>query len=101
MKTRYLAILFLLINTNVLAETARFPPKYPETAKNNHWTGSVELKIELTKEGFIKSISVEKSSGHNELDQAAIEAINKWKWDNKDYGKTLTQTLLLRTIVKT
>lgn len=50
---------------------------YPSTARLNGWEGKVVLKVSIRKDGQLKDVEVVKSSGHESLDQAAIEAVRR------------------------
>ena len=47
--------------------------KFPAIAQRRGWQGSVLLKFELTADGMARNITVGQSSGHELLDEAAIE----------------------------
>src|SRR6476646_10208576 len=48
------------------------PPKYPFVARARHWTGAVPFACNLSADGTVASVSVLRSTGHNELDDAAM-----------------------------
>ena len=50
---------------------------YPSTARLNGWEGKVVLKVSIRQDGQLKEVEVVKSSGHESLDQAAIEAVRR------------------------
>lgn len=50
---------------------------YPSTARLNGWEGKVVLKVSIRHDGHLNSVEVVKSSGHESLDQAAIEAVRR------------------------
>ncbi|MBA3753682.1 MAG: TonB family protein, partial [Nitrospira sp.] len=50
---------------------------YPGTARLNGWEGKVVLKVSIRQDGHLKDVEVVKSSGHESLDQAAIEAVRR------------------------
>lgn len=56
------------------------PPIYPRIARESGWEGTVLIRVTIQADGNPNSISVRKSSGHTVLDQAAIEAVKKWKF---------------------
>ena len=55
---------------------------YPRIAQIKNWQGTVLLTLIIEKTGKIKQISVAKSSGHDVLDHAALEVVNKIKDQN-------------------
>lgn len=50
---------------------------YPGTARLNGWEGKVVLKVSIRNDGQLKDVEVVKSSGHESLDQAAMEAVRR------------------------
>ena len=50
---------------------------YPSTAKLNGWEGKVVLKVSIRPDGHLKGVEVVESSGHDALDQAAIEVVRR------------------------
>jgi protein TonB len=55
-------------------------PRYPITARRRGEQGTVMLKVLVTREGSAGSVSVETSSGSTSLDQAALEAVKRWRF---------------------
>lgn len=55
-------------------------PSYPESARRENRQGNLELIYRVTKDGKVAEISVAKSSGHSDLDEAAIKAISQFKF---------------------
>ena len=62
------------------ARTAGFasmsPPRYPPSMN----TGEVVLKVEVAADGTASGVTVDRSSGHVDLDDAAMEAARQWKF---------------------
>lgn len=56
---------------------------YPRIAQRRNWQGTVTLNLRINKTGEIKNISIVTSSGHNILDDAALEVLNKIR--NKNF----------------
>jgi protein TonB len=56
------------------------PPYYPEVARRNGWTGLCMVRVAVTAQGRAGSVSLARSSGHGILDQAALNAVRKWKF---------------------
>jgi protein TonB len=52
---------------------------YPRAAKENNWEGKLELALVIGENGMIAEIVVVKSSGHDVLDKAAMDAVRKAK----------------------
>jgi protein TonB len=55
------------------------PPAYPRLAITRGWSGTVLLRIHVDASGRPMEVTVEQSSGHDLLDQAAIKVV-KAKW---------------------
>lgn len=55
-------------------------PDYPHQAKRMGWEGRVVLRVEVLSNGSVGAVSVAKSSGHELLDEAALEAVRHWKF---------------------
>jgi len=53
-------------------------PVYPALARRRGWEGVVELRVEVLATGEPGRIELIESSGHDILDEAAIEAVMKW-----------------------
>jgi periplasmic protein TonB len=53
-------------------------PAYPELAMRREWEGDVLLRVHVSPEGRALGISIQRSSGREVLDQAAIEAVRNW-----------------------
>ncbi|NOU23821.1 MAG: energy transducer TonB [Methyloglobulus sp.] len=75
--------------TLVSAEYLQNPkPHYPGIARSRHWQGVVQLRVYVTPDGLCGELSLLKSSGHDELDQAAMEAVRAWKFVPGKLGDT-------------
>ena len=55
---------------------------YPRIAQVRNWQGTVTLNLIIEKNGKITDISIFNSSGHDVLDNAALEVVNKIKNQN-------------------
>ena len=53
-------------------------PAYPRRAQREGWQGSVLLRVRVLASGRPGDIAVQKSSGHEALDEAAAEAVKAW-----------------------
>jgi protein TonB len=54
------------------------PPEYPRAAKRQRHQGTVLIWVEVSIEGTLQALGIEKSSGYRSLDQAALSAISRW-----------------------
>jgi periplasmic protein TonB len=53
-------------------------PAYPHVAVREGWTGAIVLHVRVLPTGRAGDISVQKSSGHRVLDDAAVDAVKGW-----------------------
>ena len=55
-------------------------PEYPQMARRRGEQGRVLIKVLVTSQGEASNVTLEKSSGSNYLDEAAIKAVKNWKF---------------------
>ncbi|NJM32576.1 MAG: energy transducer TonB [Limnobacter sp.] len=55
-------------------------PEYPGIARRLGQQGTVTLEVLVSTEGHAKNVTVVQSAGHSALDQAAVQAISRWKF---------------------
>ncbi len=65
-------------------------PVYPDHAQEMGWEGKVLLKVHVQANGKPAAVTVAKSSGHQELDDAAVKAVTKWTFKPAMRGDTPT-----------
>ena len=53
---------------------------YPSSARSARHEGTVVLNVEVLPTGLVGTVSVKTSSGHDDLDQAAISAAKEWRF---------------------
>ncbi len=70
-------------------------PEYPKLAREKGWEGTVVLKVLVSEEGNPADIAVEKSTGHEALDQAALEAVSSWKFHPAYYENNPYPSMVL------
>ncbi|NOT11794.1 MAG: energy transducer TonB [Methylococcaceae bacterium] len=63
-------------------------PQYPSIARSRHLEGKVLLKVKVSAEGHSVHVSIDKTSGFDMLDNAAIEAVQNWKFAPARRGDT-------------
>jgi periplasmic protein TonB len=61
-------------------------PRYPESARRQGVEGTVLLKVRVTEQGRVEAVQLERSTGHPDLDQAAIEAVRRWRFEPAHRG---------------
>lgn len=55
-------------------------PRYPATARIRGFQGETVLRVLVAADGQVRSVTVAASSGHRELDQAALAAVRTWRF---------------------
>ncbi|HVY38050.1 MAG TPA: energy transducer TonB, partial [Polyangia bacterium] len=53
-------------------------PAYPDVAMRHEWEGQVLLRVRVSPAGRVEALEIERSSGHDVLDQAALESVRGW-----------------------
>ncbi len=76
-------------------------PEYPTIAKSRGWQGKVMLRVQVSSEGTVSNISVETSSGHEMLDDSALQAVNKWKFIPAKRGDNAVASWVIVPIIFT
>lgn len=55
-------------------------PEYPRLAREAGWEGTVVLLVEVMPDGRAGTVALHKSSGHPVLDEAAVTAVQEWRF---------------------
>jgi TonB family protein len=70
-----------LATADIKAATVATPqPNYPLAARRQHWTGAGVFVCHIRPDGTVASVDVRRSTGHQVLDQAAITALQRWRF---------------------
>ncbi|MFH1496059.1 MAG: energy transducer TonB, partial [Pseudomonadota bacterium] len=56
------------------------PPAYPLSARRRGIEGRVLVRAEVLADGSCNRVELKKTSGFDPLDQAALEAVKKWRF---------------------
>jgi periplasmic protein TonB len=56
------------------------PPAYPASARRNGEAGTVTLRVLVSAEGRPEQVELERSSGSNALDLAALQGVRQWRF---------------------
>ncbi len=96
------------VSSKVTADTAPFTeanfnanygsnpkPKYPGIATSRGWEGTVHLLVKVSIEGESEEVTIHRSSGYDMLDEAAIEAVEKWKFIPAKRGDTAVSSSVI------
>ncbi|MHA1536024.1 MAG: energy transducer TonB, partial [Alphaproteobacteria bacterium] len=55
-------------------------PKYPQSARRRGAEGRAVLAVQVGTDGRARSVVLRQSSGHADLDAAALEAVRRWRF---------------------
>jgi protein TonB len=55
-------------------------PEYPAFAKRQRWQGKVMLKVHVMPTGLPAEVELHGSSGHDILDESALETVRRWRF---------------------
>jgi protein TonB len=61
-------------------------PRYPESARRQGVEGTVLLRVRVTEQGRVEAVQLERSAGHQDLDQAALKAVRHWRFEPARWG---------------
>jgi protein TonB len=62
-------------------------PRYPESARRQGIEGTTLLKIYVNDTGHVEAVRVERSAGHQDMDSAAMTAVQKWRFEPARRGQ--------------
>ena len=61
-------------------------PEYPRLARKKHWEGVVWLLVDVSVDGSVDDLEVEKTCGHKVLDRAAQRTVKRWQFSPATRG---------------
>ncbi|MBC8403867.1 MAG: energy transducer TonB, partial [Planctomycetes bacterium] len=61
-------------------------PPYPPRALRKKWQGLCQVQAWIHADGSVARVSLHQSSGFDVLDQAALQAVQKWKFQPAERG---------------
>lgn len=64
----------------VWSVASRVPPSYPMSARRRGVEGEVVLRVDVAADGRPLTVSVKRASGERQLDEAAIRAVERWRF---------------------
>ena len=69
------------VKANLAANLLSSPkPVFPNSSRRKHESGVVTVRVVVGEDGRIDEISVHRSSGFPDLDQAVVAAVRNWRW---------------------
>jgi protein TonB len=63
-------------------------PSYPSAARKARVEGTTLLRVLVSAEGRIDDVQVQRSAGHAALDEAAANAVRRWRFEPAHSGPT-------------
>lgn len=60
--------------------SSKFPPRYPPSLLKRKQDGRVIVRAMVDENGSVGEVTIKESSGHSEMDQAAMSAIKRWRY---------------------
>ncbi len=81
-QTETSAAIALPVSAPVLNATAQYnaPPVYPQLSRKLREQGTVVLELTVLKNGAVADVALLHSSGYPRLDQAALAAVQQWRY---------------------
>lgn len=73
-------------NSGGLACRSCSKPKYPDKARRRGLEGKAEISVDVDGKGNVTDVRLARSSGHSELDKAALEEARRWKFKAPNGG---------------
>ena len=55
-------------------------PEYPFLARQRHWQGVVWLVVDVSAEGLVDDVDIERSCGYRVLDRSARKTVQRWQF---------------------
>ena len=62
-------------------------PSYPSSARRLGAQGTTMLRVHVLADGRISDVDIEESAGHRDLDQAAADAVRRWRFEPARRGE--------------
>jgi protein TonB len=75
------------------------PPAYPRVSRRNGEEGTVVLRVRVSAAGAAIQVQVERTSGSERLDAAALEAVKAWRFVPARRGAEAIEASVLVPIV--
>jgi len=72
-----------------------YQPTYPDAAQVNGEQGNVVLDVQVATSGKVRNVKVDQSSGFDDLDNAAIAGVMRWRFIPSPYGTDWTTVTIV------
>ena len=66
-------------------------PAYPAEARRQGWEGIVKVRLKVGSDGRVIEARVATSSSHATLDQAALSALQRWRFAPRSLGSSVQE----------
>lgn len=76
----------------------RIPPKYPQRAANRHIEGWVKIEFTISTSGNVKDAAVVEAEPADMFDEAALDAIEQWKFKEKIVNGVAVEQRAVQTL---
>lgn len=76
----------------------RVPPKYPARAASRHIEGWVKIEFTITTDGNVEGAVVVEAEPEEVFDEAALKAINQWKFKEKIVNGVAVEQRAVQTL---
>ncbi len=70
-------------------------PKYPPLAREKGYEGTVYLRVLVQADGRVGNLSIDRSSGHEVLDRAAVDSVKEWTFLPAQKGEKRVESWVL------
>lgn len=91
---------FVPVNVNA-AYLANPAPPYPPLSKRLREQGKVDLRVRVSADGLAEHVEIKTSSGLPRLDNAALEAVQRWRFTPARQGeRSVASTVVVPIIFK-
>ena len=79
---------------NLMADLLDAPaPRFPAESRRLRESGTVRLRLTVSAEGRVSAVEVARSSGFDRLDQAAADAVRRWRFRPRLVGGVATEVI--------
>ncbi|MEL7086482.1 MAG: energy transducer TonB, partial [Cyanobacteria bacterium J06597_1] len=78
--------------------SALVPPDYPSEARRQGREGVVLVRAKVTVDGRVSEVIIAQSSGYGPFDEAALDAVRKWRFEPAQRGETPIESWVVQPI---
>src|SRR5207244_7910363 len=74
--------------TPKIVEGTQVQPAYPDSARRLGIQGTTTLRVFVFADGHVAEVGLVQSAGHPDLDQAAADAVRRWRFEPRSEEHT-------------